>query len=60
MGEKIRQARERAGMTQRELAQALGVDPSAVSLWEGGKNAPTVNNIYKLASILGVEPGSLL
>lgn len=60
MGEKIRQARERAGLTQRELAQALGVDPSAVSLWESSKNAPTVNNVYRIASILGVEPGSLL
>lgn len=60
MGEKIRQARERAGMSQRELALAIGVDPSAISLWETGRNGPTISNLYKLASILGVEPGSLL
>lgn len=59
MGEKIREYRERKGMTQRDLAASIGVDASAVSLWESGKTAPTANNIVKLASILGVTPGDL-
>lgn len=60
MGEKIREFRERAGLSQRELAQALGIDPSAVSLWETGKNSPTVHNLRRLADILGCNPADLL
>lgn len=60
MGEKIRQAREKAGMSQHELARALGISSTAISFWESGKTAPTVGNLYRLASILGVEPGDLL
>ena len=60
MGEKIREFRERARLSQRELAQALGVDPSAVSLWETGKNEPTVHNLRRLADILGCNPADLL
>lgn len=60
MGEKIRQAREKAGLSQHELAQALGVSHAAISFWESGRTAPTIGNLYRLASILGVKPGDLL
>ena len=60
MGEKIRQARENAGLSQKQLAEALGLDQSAVSNWETGKNEPTLHNLRRMADILGVDPGSLL
>lgn len=59
MGAKIRQYRERAGLTQKELAAAVGVDPSAVSYWENGQTAPTMNNLVKVASVLNCKPGDL-
>lgn len=59
MGEKIRQLRERAGLSQKQLAEALGLDQSSVSLWERGITAPTVGTIYRLASVLGCHPGDL-
>jgi DNA-binding XRE family transcriptional regulator len=33
-------ARERAGVTQKEMAAVLGVARSAVSQWEAGKRVP--------------------
>lgn len=59
MGEKIRALREAKGISQRELAEALGVDQSAVSNWERGKAEPTAFNIRRIADLLGVEPGDL-
>lgn len=59
MGAKIRQYRERAGLTQKQLAAAVGVDASAVSYWEGGQTAPTMNNLVKIAAVLNCKPGDL-
>lgn len=60
MGERIRAARERAGLTQKELAAAIGVNHSAISFWENGQTVPTINNLVKIAGILGVSPGDLI
>lgn len=60
MGEKIREFRERAGLSQRELAQALGLDQSAVSSWEIGRAEPTLHNLRRMADILGCRPADLL
>lgn len=59
MGDNIRALREAKGISQRELAEALGVDQSAVSNWERGKAEPTAFNIRRLADLLGVKPGDL-
>ena len=59
MGEKIRILREQIGITQKQLAQALGVDASAVSLWESGKTQPTVANLVRIAEVLNCKPGDL-
>jgi transcriptional regulator with XRE-family HTH domain len=41
LGAKIRRARRAAGLTQVQLAQALGVaDPVTVSRWERGESVP--------------------
>lgn len=60
MGERIRQARERAGLSQKQIAEALGIDQSAVSFWETGKSEPTLHNLRRLADILGCRPADLL
>jgi transcriptional regulator with XRE-family HTH domain len=36
LGERIREARRRQGISQTELAQRLGIDPSTVVAWEAG------------------------
>ena len=60
MGEKIKAYREAAGLSQKQLADALGLDQSAISNWETGRTAPTINNLYRTADILGCRPADLL
>ena len=55
----FRRLREQAGLSQKQLADLLGIDQSAVSLWEQGKTAPTAAKIVLLAEALGCEPGDL-
>jgi transcriptional regulator with XRE-family HTH domain len=40
-GERIIAARQRLGMTQKELARTLGVDPTTVGRWERGTGKPS-------------------
>ena len=52
---RIKALREAKGMTQQALADAVGVDRSAVSLWETGDKFPLVAKLPKIARALGVE-----
>lgn len=56
----IKSARERCGMTQQDLAVTIGVNQSAVSLWEVGKTQPRAKLLPKLAEILGCTVDELL
>ena len=55
-GEKLRQARKAAGMTQKELAQAVELKHNAVSNWEKGISSPDPDTIRRLCSILRMPP----
>lgn len=48
-GRTIAEAREKAGMTQKQLAEQIGVSPQAVSKWEHGANLPDVDNLLRIA-----------
>ena len=45
-------ARKKAGLTQKELAEKMGVDQSAVSFWETGKRVPRGAKLLRLADVL--------
>lgn len=60
MKEKIRALREAKGLSQAELAEALGVDQTTISAWERGVAEPTLFNLRRLADVLGVSAGELL
>jgi transcriptional regulator with XRE-family HTH domain len=53
-------ARERQRMSQADLAIALGRTPTSISYWETGTRSPGLEDIVRLAEVLGVEPGELL
>ena len=55
-GEKLRQARKAAGMTQKELAQAVELKHNAVSNWEKGLSSPDPETIRRLCEILRMPP----
>lgn len=47
--------REACGMSQKELAQRLGVVPSRISNWETGANCPTIDILFEVCEILNVS-----
>ncbi len=56
----VKSAREKRGMTQQDIAVALDIDQSTVSLWECGKTNPRAKLLPKLAQILGCTVDELL
>ena len=55
-GEKIRRARKAAGLTQRQLAEKLGVANTSVSTWEKALSRPDADMIQALCGRLQVRP----
>lgn len=53
VGERIKHAREKAGMTQGELATAVGyTSPTAVSLIEANERSIKVDTLHRIAELL--------
>ncbi|MGW1345822.1 helix-turn-helix domain-containing protein [Kribbella sp. NPDC002412] len=55
LGLQLRTARQKSGMTLRELARRLSVSPSFLSQIENGKSQPSVATLYSMAQTLGVS-----
>ncbi|MEA3366073.1 MAG: helix-turn-helix domain-containing protein [Candidatus Hydrogenedentes bacterium] len=60
LARKIRSQREKRGLKQQDIANALNVSPQAVSKWERGENAPDIAVLAPLSRILGVSTDWLL
>lgn len=57
---RIKELREAAGMSQRELGERIGISGPAVAMWESGENRPSLTNLEKLADVLGVSIDAIL
>lgn len=51
----IQRQRKFAGMSQETLAAAVGVTQAAVSRWESGEAAPSVENQLAIARALRID-----
>ena len=60
VGARIRDARRAHGLTQQELAAAVGVSRSAVAQWETARAGQISGNLARIAACLGVGVGHLL
>lgn len=60
IGEIIKQARERKGLSQAEVGRRLGVSKNAVNMWEAGANGPARKRLQDLADLLEIPPDLLL
>ena len=60
LGEKIRLARKRSGLSQQQLAEKLCVSRSAIAKWETDKGMPDVENLKLLSRLLQVSLDALL
>ena len=59
-GSKLKALRKKAGLTQEELAEAIGVHSVTVSQWESDTYLPKTQNIKALAKALDVPENDLL
>ena len=59
LGERIQALRRDRGMSQEDLAEALGVSRQAVSKWEKGLSYPDTRNLLALAELFGVSADEL-
>ena len=57
---RLMQYRKKAGLSQEELADKLGVSRQAVSKWECAESSPDTDNLIALAKIYGVTLDDLL
>ena len=53
LGQRIVAFRRLRGLTQKELARRLGVDPSTIASWERGEHEPSRNLRVTLQAALG-------
>lgn len=52
---RIKEAREKRGITQKYVALTLGVKAPSVSAWETGKTFPSAENLAALSELYGVS-----
>lgn len=55
-GRRLKRARERQELTQKEVADRLERTPNAIGNWEQGLSYPSAGQIDDLCSILKVSP----
>jgi transcriptional regulator with XRE-family HTH domain len=60
LGQKIRELRKLEGLTQRQLAQKIGVSEGQISHYEKDTNKPTLEGLKKMAKVFNVLPSELL
>jgi len=60
VGKNVRRFRQRADMTQEQLAFAAEIDLTYVGGIERGKRNPSVLVLVRIATALGTEPAELL
>lgn len=51
VGARLRMARRGVGLTQKQLAEALGVESITVSRWERGVTSPSLPRLRRIAEI---------
>lgn len=56
----IKKYRLKAEITQKQLADRLGIDRSTVAAWELGINAPKISNLIRLSKVFKCKLDSLV
>lgn len=58
--DRLKTLRKEKKLTQKELAEQIGIKQNSYSDWETGKNEPSLENIIKLTKILDTTADELL
>ncbi|MCM1190557.1 MAG: helix-turn-helix domain-containing protein [bacterium] len=60
LGENIKRARERAGITQIALAERLNVNQMAISRWENNNRTPNAITFGEICRAIGASADEIL
>ena len=60
IGEKLKEGRRKAGLSQEQLAEKLCVSRQAITKWESNRGMPDIGNIQNIAKLFGVSIDYLL
>lgn len=60
LGEKIRDCRKKAGLSQEQLAEKLCVSRQAITKWEADRGMPDVGNLQNISKLFGISVDYLL
>ncbi|MBR1486380.1 MAG: helix-turn-helix transcriptional regulator [Synergistaceae bacterium] len=60
LSENIRSMRKKAGLTQLDFAEKLGVSIATLRRWENGETAPTTTKVSEIANVLGTSPSEIV
>lgn len=60
LAKNLKALREKMGISQREVARRLQIQPTAVSAYERGEKLPTVENLIKIADFFDVSTDKIL
>lgn len=60
IGDHIKDARNAAGLTQAQLAEAVGVSRVHITDYERGKKWPNVQRLVRICKALGTSPDKIL
>jgi transcriptional regulator with XRE-family HTH domain len=60
VGSRLRAARRGAGLTQKQLGDALGVEAITVSRWERGVTSPSLPRLRRVAELTGTTVSDLV
>lgn len=60
ISERIRNAREKAGLTQKQLAEKAGIATITLQQYESGKRQPRLGILQNIAIALDITTGELL
>lgn len=55
----LRVALKESGLSRAELAARLGVKAATIKSWVVGRRSPTVRRLLDLATVLGIDAGTL-
>ena len=56
----VRRFRHKAGLTQEQMAERMGVSVGFYGMMEVGRRWPNIDMLFKIARALGVRPGELI
>jgi transcriptional regulator with XRE-family HTH domain len=60
VGKRLREVREKSGLSQEQLSERAGYYRTYVGHIENGKHSPSVHTMWRLAKVMKVDLGELL